>query len=148
MRSATICKTCSYRMRNQNKRKHLQEGKQLLQTLAEKQEAMEKLQATLAAEVVEKRTQEAALQQLRVEIDHRRVENGKLLDEKARYLQKTAALQKQQNKEGTTLRKQYDENVKELMDELLTKTQNYNALESNYNLLAGVVQGLQNLQDL
>eukprot|EP00808_Paulinella_micropora_P001617 g1907.t1 len=120
MRSATICKTCSYRMRNQNKRKRLQEGKQSLLTLAEQQEAMKKLQTTLSSEVVEKRTLEAALQQLR----------------------------KPQNEEVTALRKQYDENVKTLMDELRAKTQNCNALESHYKLLAGVVQGLQNRQDL
>eukprot|EP00808_Paulinella_micropora_P015513 g29332.t1 len=57
----------------------------------------EKLQTTLSSEVVEKRTREAALQQLRVEMDHLRVENCKLLDEKAIYLQKIAALQKPQN---------------------------------------------------
>eukprot|EP00808_Paulinella_micropora_P004143 g17713.t1 len=148
MRSATICKTCYYRMRNRSKRKRLQEGKQLSQTLAEQQQAMKKLQDTLATEVVEKRTQEVALQQLRVENDHLRVENVKLLDEKARYLQKIAALQKPQNEEVTTLRKQYDENLKALMDELRTKTQTCNALENHYKLLAGVVQGLQNLQDL
>eukprot|EP00808_Paulinella_micropora_P015512 g29331.t1 len=34
------------------------------------------------------------------------------------------------------------------MDKLRAKTQNCNALESHYKLLAGVVQGLQNRQDL
>eukprot|EP00808_Paulinella_micropora_P015736 g1130.t1 len=158
MRSATICKTCSYRMRNQNKWKRLQEGKQSLLTLAEQQEAMKKLQTTLSSEVVEKRTLEASIPpsrqsatglplQLRVEMDLR-TENGKLLDEKAIYLQKKIAALQPQNEEVTALRKQYDENVKTLMDELRAKTQNCNALESHYKLLAGLVQGLQNRQDL